>query len=742
VVALIAAESSSGAAGGTCGNPAERPWCDPSLAPGKRADLLLGAMTRREKISLLAGDRLPDISMGGGPDQHSAASVGIPRLGIPRLNFDNGPAGVRQGPATALPAPLALAATWKPRLADQAGAVTGDEATKKGNDFVYGPTVNIMRTPVGGRTFEGYGEDPFLVSQLTVPWIEGAQGQGAIAVVKHFAANNQEGYGGPEANTASPRTARRWIRGKRDIVGSRMTVDANVDQRTLHEVYFPQFEAAVRQADVGAVMCAHNKVNGTHACRNRMLLTKVLRHEWRFKGMVLSDHTAAANTAESLRSGLDFDPFPGVTYGPDAVNRALRSGHASMHEVRVHVFRILRTMFAHGVFDRPGYVNDPGRIDFAKHAAVARQIERSAITLLRNKHSILPLQASDLGSVAVIGPAAKGYAYGGGSSRVRPYLRRTPLNGIERAVPPSTSVRYDDGSVPARAAAKASGAEVALVFVRDFMTEGVDRSCLTLECPRDFGNQDALIRAVAAANPRTVVVLETGGPVLTPWRDQVDGLLEAWYPGEAGGTAIADVLFGHTDPGGRLPATFPRRSRDIPTAGGPRRYPGVNDEEYYKEGVFVGYRWYDEHDLHPAYPFGFGESYTTFDYGRLRVEPAPGGHSAVARVSFRVTNTGDREGKAVSQLYLGLPSKRRLPEPPKELKGFDAMSLQPGRSETVTIRLNDRAFAHWATAGDEWKVSPGCYRVRVGSSSRDLPLDATIARGGAHCGPHAVAIPG
>jgi beta-glucosidase len=740
-VVWTAAGSASGAGAGPCGDPAQRPWCDSSLAAGNRAELLLGAMTRHEKISLLAGDLLPDVGRGGGPDQHSAASAGIPRLGIPRLNFDNGPAGLRQGPATALPAPLALAATWDPGLANKAGSVVGDEATKKENDFVYAPTVNIMRTPVGGRTFEGYGEDPLLDSEMTVDWIDGAQNQGAIAVVKHFAANNQEGYGGPQANTASPRTAREWIRGQHRTVGDRKTIDANVDQRTLHEVYFPQFEAAVKQADVGAVMCAHNKVNGTHACRNRTLLTRVLRNQWGFKGIVLSDHTAAANTAASLRNGLDFEPWPGTTYSPTAVKAALDSGAATTHEVQLHVFRILRTMFAHGVFDRPGYVNDPSRIDVSKHAQVAKRIEQSAITLLRNKRSILPLQADGLGSIAVIGPGATEYAYGGGSSRVRPYFRRTPLNAIERVVPSSTEVRYDDGSVPSRAAATARGADVAVVVVRDFMTEGVDRNCLTLECPSDFGNQDALIRAVAKANPHTVVVMETGGPVLTPWRDDVDGLLEAWYPGEAGGTAIARVLFGKADPGGRLPATFPRRAGDIPTAGSPRRYPGVNNEEYYKEGVFVGYRWYDQHNLKPAFPFGFGQSYTTFRYGDLRVLPSAGGRSTIANVRFQVANTGSREGKAVPQLYLGLPSKRELPEPPKELKGFEAVSLKPGRSTTVTIRLSDRDFAHWATAAKKWKVSTGCYRVRVGSSSRDLPLDATIARGRANCGPDAVSIP-
>ena len=740
-VVWFAAWTAGATAAGQCGDPASRPWCDTSLPPGKRADLLLDAMTRQEKISLLGGEQLPDVGRGGRIDQHSAASAGIARLGIPRLNFDNGPAGVRQGPATALPAPIAQAATWKPELVNEAGAVTADEATKKGNDFLYAPTVNIMRTPVGGRTFEGYGEDPFLDSQMTVDWIEGAQRHGAIAVVKHFAANNQEGYGGPAANTVSPRTAPEWRRGEHDVVGGRKNIDVNVDQRTLHEVYFPHFEAAIRKADVGAVMCAHNKVNGTHACRNRSLLTRVLRNEFGFKGIVLSDHTAAGNTPASLNNGLDFEPFPGTIYGPAAVNQAIEGGAASMRDVRLHVFHILRTLFAHGVFDRPAYVNDPSRIDEAGHGKVANRIEQSAITLLRNEHSILPLRADRLSSIAVVGPAASQYAYGGGSSRVRPFYHRLPLASITRAVPDTTDVRYDDGSLPSRAAAVARGADVAVIFVRDFLTEGVDRSCLTLECPSDFGNQDALIRAVAQANPHTIVVLETGGPVLTPWRNEVDGLLEAWYPGEGGGTAIARALFGTADPGGRLPATFPRHAEDIPTAGNPRLYPGVNNEEYYNEGVFVGYRWYDEHDLRPAFPFGFGLSYTSFRYRHLKVRPAAGGHSTVARVHLDVTNTGKREGKAVPQVYLGLPSGKRLEEPPKELKGFDTLSVKPGRTQEVTIPLRDRDFAHWATASKEWEVSAGCYRVRVGSSSRDLPLDATIARGGADCGADAIAIP-
>jgi beta-glucosidase len=722
------------AAAGRCGNAAERPWCDTSLAAGDRADLLLRALTREETISLLGGDRLADVGSVGRFWQHSGASSGIARLGIPRVNFINGPAGVRQGAATALPAPLGLAATFNPKLALRYGAVVGDEAKKKDNDYVYAPTVNILRTPLNGRTFEGYGEDPMLASEMTVSWIEGAQKQGVIGVVKHFAANNQEGHGGPEANTASPATAHEWLAGDHDLIGDRRRVNVRVDQRTLHEVFYPHFEAAIRRADVGAVMCAHNKVNGIHACRNRGLLTRVLRNEWGFRGFVLSDYGAARNTGTSLRNGLDFEPFPGEVYGPEAVKATLADGEATMRDVRTHVFRILRTMFAHGVFDRPGYVNDTTRIDVEAHAQLAKRVEQSAITLLRNRDGILPLRAGRLESIAVIGPGAASYPYGGGSSTVKPFFRRTPLKAISRKVSARTEVRYDDGSAPARAAEAARGADVAVVFVRDFLVEAVDRYCLTLQCPDDFGNQDALIRAVADANPNTIVVLETGGPVLTPWRDEIEGLLEAWYPGEAGGPAITRVLFGDVDPGGRLPATFPRRAGDAPTAGKPRWYPGIDDQVYYDEGVFVGYRWYDERGLKPAFPFGAGRSYTTFDYRRLRVEAHRTRRGEVAKIRFDVVNTGHREGVAVPQVYLSLPERRGLQQPPKTLAGFDRLELKPGETDTVRIRLADRAFSHWVTRAKEWRVTEGCYRLRVGASSRDLPLEKAIARGGADCG--------
>jgi beta-glucosidase len=743
VALVLAVAASSGSAStpiGRCGDPAERPWCDPSLQPAQRAHLLLSALTRPERISLLAGDQLPEVGRGGGTDQHAGASQGVPRLGVPLLYLDNGPAGVRQGRATALPSPLALAATWRPQLARRNGALVADEAQDKGNDFLYAPTVNIMRTPVGGRTFEGYGEDPFLDAQMTVGWIKGAQSRGVIATVKHFAANNQEGYGGPAANHVTPRTASKAVAGKLSVIGDRRLIDAHVDERTLHEVYFPHFEAAVRDADVGAVMCSNNSVNGTHACRNRTLLTRVLRDEWGFQGIVMSDYGAARNTEFSLRNGLDFEPFPGNTYGPTQVNEALSTGKATMPLVNQHVLRILRTLFAFGVFDRPAYVNDPSRINVLAHAQTAMRTEQAATTLLRNEDGILPLKASRVHSIAVIGPSADSYVAGGGSSRVKPFFHRDPFQAISKVVRPGTDVRLDDGSDPDQAAAAARGANVAVVFVRDFMTEGVDRSCLTLECPADFGNEDALIRSVAAANPHTVVVLETGGPVLTPWRYSVDGLLEAWYPGEAGGTAIARVLFGKADPGGRLPATFPKSPGQIPTAGDPEKYPGVDNEEYYKEGIFVGYRWYDKRHLKPAFPFGFGLSYTSFKFDGMEIKPLTRGGDDVAKVHFDVTNTGDTVGTTVPELYLGLPSKAGLPEPRSELKGFESLDLKPGRTKTVTIGLTERDLAHWASGANDWRVTRGCYRVMVGSSSRDLPLRATVAGKGAKCGANAVPI--
>src|SRR5437773_7745306 len=547
--------------------------------------------------------------------------------------------------------------------------------------------------------------------------------EGVIADAKHFAANNQEGLG-PEPPPGAPIGL--------GLVGDRFTVNAVVDERTLREIYLPAFEAAVKEAQVGSVMCAYNRLNGQYACENQHLLEWILEADWGFPGYVLSDYGAAhpSGTAASLTNGLDFEPWPGWAYSPLEVEAALAAGLASPADVDEHVRRILRTLFAFGAFDRAAYVDDDAQIDKQGHADAAGEVEEAAITLLENSGA-LPLDASTLTSVAIIGSDADRFQSRGGSAGIRPFFFDTPREKITERVGPGVEVRYDPGDDHGAAAATAAGADVALVFVSDTSIEGVDRPCLSLNCPGDSRDQDGLITAVAASNPNTVVVLETGAPVLTPWRDQVAAIVEGWVPGVAAGTAITRVPFGDVDPGGRLPATFPRQEGDIPTAGDPEKYPGVAETVQYKEGVFVGYRWYDAMGIEPAFPFGFGLSYTSFAYRNLKISSTPGGGAVV---QLNLKNTGTRRGTDVAQLYLGLPSlPPAAPPPPRALKGFARVDLAPGESTPVQLVLDARAFSYWNAAADGWAVAPGCYRVMVGRSSRDIRLEGVVAQAGALC---------
>jgi len=698
---------SAEAAASRCGDPAVRPWCDRSLAPGTRAGLLLQEMTLDEKISLLAGDDLSGVS--GADGTHTGTSDGVDRLGIPTLYFSDGPVGPRQGKATGMPSPMSIAASFSMRNAYRDASVIGDEVRRKGNDAVFAPGVNILRTPLNGRTFEYYGEDPYLAAATTTGWIRGVQAQGVIGDVKHFAVNNQEGQGLPLPG--APIGA--------GIDGSRMIVDARVDERTLREIYLPAFEAAVKRAHVGTVMCSYNRVNGTYACENEHLLNDILKRDWGFDGFVLTDYGAAKNTVNSLNNGLDLDIWPGLVYNPLAVNAALATSQVSESTIDAHVRRILRTMFAYGVFDRPAYRDDTSSIDERAHNATAARVEGQGIVLLKNADRLLPLRASAIHTLAVIGPEADVIKDGGGSSAIDEFTTTTPLTALRHRLGASHVV-YDDGSDAARAAQVAAKADAAIVVVGDKMTEGVDKSAPTLNADQTDGiDRDALVAAVGAAQPRTVAVLQTGGPVLTPWRSKVRSAVEMWYPGQNGGTALARVLFGDVDPGGRLPGTFPRSADDLPTAGDPEAYPGVLGTVQYKEGVLVGYRHYDAHGIAPAYPFGHGLSYTTFRYSAPVVRRAPG--AAVAAVTFRVTNTGRRAGVTVPQLYVGLP--RPAPgvvQPPRQLKGFAKLALAPGASKTVTLRLSRRDLSYWSTAADDWRVAPGCYRVMLGKSSRAI----------------------
>jgi len=709
-----------------CGDVAQRPWCDRSLSPRTRAGLLLQAMTLDEKISLLAGDDLGGVS--GQEGTHTGTSTGVSRLGIPDLYFSDGPVGPRQGKATGMPSPMSVAASFSMANAFADSTVIGDEVRRKGNDVVFAPGVNILRTPLNGRTFEYFGEDPYLAAAVTTGWIRGVQAQGVIGDVKHFAVNNQEGQGAPAPG--APIGA--------GVDGSRMVVDARVDERTLREIYLPAFEAAVKRAHVGTVMCSYNRLNGTYACENEHLLNDILKGDWGFGGFVLTDYGAAKNTVNSLNNGLDLDIWPGLAYNPLAVTAALTTSQVSASTIDEHVRRILRTMFAFGVFDRPAYADDTSSIDEVAHNATAARVEAQGIVLLKNAEHLLPLRAKTLHTLAVIGPEADVIKDGGGSSAIDEFTMTTPLAAL-RARLGASRVVYDDGSDPARAAQVASAADAAVVVVGDKMTEGVDKSAPTLDAEQTDGiDRDALLAAVGAAQPRTVAVLQTGGPVLTPWRSKVHSIVEMWYPGQNGGTALARVLFGDVDPGGRLPGTFPKSAADLPTAGDPEAYPGVGETVQYKEGVLVGYRHYDAHGITPAFPFGHGLSYTTFRYSAPVVRRTTGG--SVATVTFRVTNTGTRTGVTVPQLYLGLPRPAPgIVQPPKQLKGFAKVSLAPGHTETVTLRLSRRDLSYWSTAADEWQVASGCYRVMLGKSSREITGRAGLAWGAA-CGAGAVRV--
>lgn len=700
---------------GRCGT---HPWCNTSLSPDARARLLLAAMTPQERIDYLGGDEVTGVA--GGEHKHTGTQNGVPRLGVPTIYYTDGPLGPRQGPITGMPSPMADAATWSPAVARTYGRVAGEEAAHKGDDVIFGPTVNLMRTPLWGRTYETFGEDPFLVSNTAVAWIDGVQSTGVLANIKHFAENNQEGRSQCCANSEYPGRPAQGATTPPDIQGGRMNVNVNVSERTLREIELAPFEAAVRRAHVASMMCSYNLLRGTHACENNHLLLDIPR-QWGFKGYILSDYLAAHDTGASLKSGLDFEPWPGFdVYGPAPINAALALGQASQTDVDRHVLRMLRTFFAHGVFDRPAFKDNTAAIPQIADRRVSEHIEEQAITLLLNRHRVLPLNARKLRSIAIIGKGAATFVTGGGSGNVTPFRFISPRQAIAARVNRGTKVLTDDGSNIARAAGVAKRAQVAVLLTPDFDTEGVDRFCLTLECPTPFGNEDGLIRAVAAANRRTIVVLETGGPDLTPWRSRVAGLLEAWYPGQEAGTAIARVLFGDTDPGGRLPVTFPNSAANEPTAGDPQRYPGVHNQVYYKEGVFIGYRWFDAHRLRPAFPFGYGLSYTTWRLGRASLRGRT--------VRLRVRNTGHRAGSTVVQLYLGLPSSKAVPQPPRVLRGYLKVALRPHRSALIRFRISNRDLAYWNTARNGWRIARGTYRAWVGSSSRNLRLAGTFRR--------------
>jgi beta-glucosidase len=835
----------------------DRPWLDPTRPPDERAELLVAEMTLEEKVALMHGS-------GGKVVDGESFQVhvrGIERLGIPDQTFADGATGMRGG--TQLPAPIGLAASFSRATAAHFGDLLGSETRDMGYGVVQGPTLDLARTPLHGRTFESFGEDPFLMGEIAVPEVRAVQHHDVQSNAKHFAGNNIERL--------------------------RRVLDVQVDERVLHELYLPFYEQVVRRGGLHSVMCAFNKLNGVFGCDDGELMNELLRDRWGFKGWIRNDHTAHHHV-ESPENGMDLE-MPTATVYDDNLVAAVRDGRVAEETVDRSVHRILRSMFASGTFDDP-----PERVGVPvqEHAEAARELAEDGTVLLKNQGGALPLDRGAVDSIAVIGSDADTTAtYGGGSTNIAPATKDTILDAI-RARAPDADVRFArgvdpvgpamnapgfdtvpsgvltaaDGSTPGltvsyyrdsafsdlietrvepgvyqddgwyatggtahpripggtqtarwtgtftapadgeyefdlssfdpsrlyldgellidnagrhddtprtaratlqeggsyairvdyepngpnphvavadnhrriklgwdppaealdrnieAAAALAAESEVAVVVARDYMSEAQDRPHLRLPA-----NQDALVRAVASANPNTIVVLTTGSAVSMPWVDDVPAIVEAWYGGTSGGAALARVLFGDVNPSGRLPITFPRRDGDMPTDT-PEQFPGVERIARYTEGLRVGYRHYEATGTDPLFPFGHGLSYTSFRYGDLSVDrdafvgaAAPDAQRAVT-VSFDVTNTGERAGTVVPQVYVEFP--RAADEPAHQLKGFASIRLEPGEIRRVSVPLDQRAFAVYDADADSWKVLPGTYEVRVADSTADVRLTAPV----------------
>ena len=837
LVGTVAAPGTSLAPVASAAPPA-CPWLGAEDVPAEvRAGQVVERMTLHEKAGMVALNRAPE---GG----YQNVIPAIPRLCLPSFRLQDGPAGVgfHFTGVTQLPAPIALAATWDTTMASSYGGIVAAEAKKKGINVVQAPNVNLARVPHNGRNFEAFGEDPYLVSRMAVAEIRAIQARGLVGNVKHFVANNQE--------------------------TNRIFVDEQIGERPLRELYFLAFEAAVREARVGSVMCSYNKVNAVHACHWPGLLTALLRQEWGFTGFVRSDLGAVHDFSAALNAGTDVIK-PATA---EEIVDVVESGAASEAALDTAVLRVLRVMFAYGLVDNPVPETPHATATSAENRASAARIAKAGTVLLKNeplpKERVLPFRSLPPASIAVIGKGASSapQVTGGGSARVdatnivtplaavrararagtpvryasgAPYVwrpeiialtrftvpdgkrtglrveyyngtafaepvtsgwttrvaadlgppdaptvplpgltpgnfsiswtgrlsanrtgryrialvsdeggsvvlgGRTVISGETPSLPPvdvrlvageqhALQVRYADripgGRVAlvwqpapeprasiAAAARLAARSDVAVVFANDDEREGLDRRNLRLP-----GSQDRLIAAVAKKNPRTIVVLNTGGPVLMPWLSRVAAVVQAWYPGEMDGTALAAILWGDFNPSGRLPQTFPAAETQVP-ASTPEQWPGVNGVAVYSEGLQVGYRWYDAQHAKPLFPFGHGLSYTSFALRNAAVTPRVGGG---ATVTVDLTNTGRRLGGDVVQIYVGYPDSAG--EPPRALRAFTKAVLRPRETRRLTLELPPAAFRYWDEAGRRWAYAAGSYRVYVGRSSRNLAFSFPV----------------
>jgi beta-glucosidase len=680
---LAASDGSSGAC----------PWMNTHQPADVRANELLSAMS------------LPETMMWLNEQNSYAFPKDYPQFCLPDpdLKYTNGSTGAEGngGGVTAFAAPITLAAAWNPQLAYVKGQQQAAEAFGKGTNVILGPDVNIARIPNGGRDYEGFGEDPYLDGQIAAAEIQGIQhspGAPVVAVVKHYDANNAEG----------------------ESITARFSLDSVVDDRTLHEIYDPPFQASVGRGQAGGVMCAINQVNGLYSCQNPTIETTYLRDQMGFKGFVLSDIFAVHSTVPALDAGTDVELNVPNQYSVPNLEAALAAGTITARQIRTAAFRYLSELFRIGVFDTPLPATPAAVVSTPAHVATALQMSEQGSVLVKNQGGILPLSGTGK-TIAVIGQTASATPTNGVSAlnacgtAIDCSGLVDPLTAIQaRAAQAGDTVVYNNGSDPAAAAAVAAKADYVIVFGYYAESEGHDHVGLNLD-----NGGDALISAVAAANPDTAVVLSTGGPVLMPWLSSVKAVLENWYGGQQMGPAIAALLWGDVNPSGKLPYTFPASLSQTPTSS-PAQYPGIKDsngiyQQHYSEGLEVGYRWYTANNVTPLFPFGYGLSYTSFSEKIVGVQPDRQGG---VTVSVAVRNTGPRAGAQVVQLYVQDPAASD--EPSRQLKGFQRVTLPVGGWTVVRIRLNRSAFAVWDTARQQWKAYPGIYQIQLGQNESSI----------------------
>jgi beta-glucosidase len=657
--------------------------------------------------------------------------VGIPRLGIPAMQISDAAYGVRSSGengrySTALPSNLGAAASWDPDAAFAYGALIGRELRDQGYNMSLGGGVNIARELRNGRNFEYMGEDPILAGTMVGSLIRGTQAQHVIGDIKHYALNDQE--------------------------SGRNAVNVNIDKRSMRESDLLAFEIGVHEGNPGGVMCSYNRVNGVYACENPYLLTDVLKKDWNFKGFVLSDWQGAHSTAKASAAGLDHEE-PGEIFFGSAMKEAVQSGRVPMAEVDEHVRRILRSMFACGVVDDP---QQKGVVDVLGDLEITRKIAEQSIVLLKNDQNQLPLGGSHVvNSIALIGAHADvGMISGGGSAQVDPpggnaimprgkgqtkwlvpvWFPTSPLKAI-RAKIPGAKVQFDPGTDYSSAAALAKTSDVAIVFAYQWESEDMDLDSLSLP-----EHQDALIAAVAAANPHTIVVLETGSSATMPWAGDVSAIVEAWYAGSAGADALANVIFGDVNPSAKLPVTFPKSDADLPhrsivkpprestTHGEPDAWKKIAAglpafQTTYDEGLKVGYKWYDAEKKQVLFPFGYGLSYSTYSYANLRVTPGATPGKKIS-LTFTITNTSNRAGAEIAEVYAALPAAAA--EPPKRLVGWNKVKLNPAESKDVVVEVDPKYLSIFNVDQNAWQLVPGDYTIMVGGSSQSLPLTQSI----------------